>query len=334
MKTQRIFLWTLSALLLAACVPYSGDRVPSASPSASGDPSADSPSGDPSQDVPGTSQPEGAVSGWKLETTYSSPGMQRTSVVDFTYDAQGRISSYDEKVTESSGEVNAYKRIYNWTADDRMQFHNTSLSHKATAFWELDGQGRTVHYYTPSADDPSVHNDDWRLSYSEDGHLEEVKGYHYIYIDEEDEARCGDWDKSLHFLWDGDGNLGSMYETWTGPGGESETRNPMRIGYGNFRENPFYGQRVDPSVFFLFRDMYLGLYGLTPKYLISGIWYDDEDLFFPGDCIIFRYGFCEDDILREITVERKESGMTWSYKMHIYYFGIPDKDPYIPPVIN
>ena len=326
-----LFLAAICGLITTACIPSQPDNPSgnNTTPSEDVSPSEED-SKDPGGEKKDLSEPEGAVSGWILKTYNSSGALWRTSEVTFIYDAKGRVCEYDETEQWEGLSPDSYKRIYHWVTDDKVEFHNTSLSHVVTACWELQ-DGRTVHYYIPSDEYDDM--DDWTVSYTSDGHLDQIFGYHYIYIDTDDEERCKDWDKVLSFTWNDKGNLTDMAETWTGTGGEKETRNAMVLSYKT-QDNPFFGQKVDPTAYFIFREMYLGMYGLTSKSMLLNIIFKDETLYMARDGYYFDYGYCEDGILRDIRVDRVENGIKTSYNIHILYFGIEDKDSYEIPVIN
>lgn len=337
MKTN-LFLAAICGLMMA-CVPMTNNNdVPSGDTSS--DPS-ENPSQDPDTQKEEDSFPEGAISGW-VDTAYSGDDWSNTSTITFHYDSKGRVYSYDEHVEHANGNKYDYVRCYVWVTDTRVEFRNTNPSHETTFTWFLNPDGTTKRVEIPKEEDE--YPSSWSCSYTSDGHLKTVQDYCTQYISETDVELRKDWNKRLELTWDEDGNLTKSEEVWVEmpSGRHTQYRQIRKFSYVARSKNPFLGQVVDPIAYHIFDTMWLGLYGKTTAGMIDAFTLeekdpddpDDPDVYEKGDGYSFSYAYCEDGILREMYVLRKENGMKFYHKYHFFYYGIEDKDPYTIPEIN
>ena len=323
------YLATLCCLLMVSCIGINNNITPGpqdVSKDASEDPSKDTEI--PPEDV---YEPEGAVSGWMQEIYYGD-NLSMTSKVTFHYDAKDRICSYDETQQLSGGSPSDYVRVYHWASDSQLEFYNTDLSHKRMCYWTFDDRGRAVTFDTSAADPEDEQH--WTLSYDDNDRLACVNGYFRQYIDEDDLRDHSDWNKALNFEWTSGGDIAESYELWTASKSTDLERNRRQYKFSS-AVNPFLGETVDPTVCHIFDRMYMGIYGSSPKHLVSGIIVKDDETGDVGEEYTMDYLDNEDGILVDIKVTVKQYGyLLNTYKYHIFYYGIPDKPGVEQQIIN
>ena len=335
MKKLSLFA-AVCGLMMTACVPTNTEKVPGVDDQSKD--ATENPSKDPGKEEAKDAEPEGEVCAFTKEVYDGHGTWENTSKFTFHYDSKGRLYAYDEHVEHDNGNVYDYTRCYVWVTDTRVEFRNTNPSHQTMTTWFFNEDGTVKRRESPDSDEDNF--DTWTMSYTSDGRLDKVDGYFYIYIDDEDITAHRDWLKWIKLYWNEDGNITRTEEEWMPSSGKSIFRDLRKFTYYGGSENPCWDKQVDPIAYayFVFIDtMWLGHYGPTPKQRLRSVTFEDRDLWEPGDGYFLEYGYSDDGVMREIYVTRRSGGfIAWTYKYHIYYYGIEDKDPVkeVIPEIN